>query len=100
MFDWLFGRRLRIRVTILGIVGDRVVRFDAPVSLRGPVTVGGALRAAGRSAQADLLGALAGGAYPSVLLNGERLDLPQGLVIPVTEGDHLTWLMPIAGGCL
>lgn len=100
MLERLFGARLSIHVTILGIVRDRVVRFDGSVAVRGPATVGGALVEAGRVAQADLVGALESGAHPSVLLNGERLDLPGGLATPVTEGDRLSWLMPIAGGCL
>jgi hypothetical protein len=99
MISRLFGPRLTIRVTILGLVGDRVVRWDGPVTLRGPAaTVRQALKAGGRAAGADLLGALDRGAEPSLLLDGRRLDLPADLTAPVVEGASLSWLMPMAGG--
>lgn len=98
MCSRLFGTRLTVHVLLLGLVGDRVVRWDGPVRLRAPATVREALRQAGRAAGADLLGALARGMQPALLLDGQRLELETGLDRPVAEGAKLAWLMPMAGG--
>lgn len=91
-------RPRRIRVTVLGMVGDRVVRADETLTLRGALTVQGALQAAGRRTGVDLVGVLQAGAEPTLMLNGERLTLPDDLVRPVPDGAHVSWLMPMAGG--
>lgn len=97
MISWLFGRRITVHGTVLGVVGDRMVRWDGAVRLRTPATVEDALRALGKAAGADLLGALALG-QPAVLLNGRGLTLPDDLAAPLGPGDTLSWLMPLAGG--
>ncbi len=94
----LFGPRLRVRVTILGVVDHFMVRWEGEVRLHSPATVRDALRAAGRAARADVLGAMSRGAQPSLLLNGQRLAVPDGLDTPVSEGAQIAWLMPMAGG--
>jgi hypothetical protein len=98
MFSRLFGPRVTVRVTILGMVGDRMVRWDGPVTVREPATVELVLRAAGRAAGADLAGALAGGMQPALLLDGQRLELPADLAARVAPGARVSWLMPMAGG--
>ncbi|HEY3369010.1 MAG TPA: hypothetical protein VGK74_28460 [Symbiobacteriaceae bacterium] len=98
MIERWFGPRLVVAITILGTVGERVVRFNGEVRLRGPADVGRALKAAGAAAGVDLLQALADGAQPALLLDGRRLSLPEELAAPVAQGSRLSWLMPMAGG--
>lgn len=98
MISRLFGPRLTIQVTILGQVGNRLVRWEGPVRLRGPADVRNALRAAGDAARIDLLGALGAGMEPTLLLDGRRLELPLALAAPVAGGAKLAWLTPMSGG--
>lgn len=98
MLDRLFPQTITVQVTVLGVVGRHMVRHSGPVRVRKPATVAAALTAAGRAAGVDLLAALELGDQPAVLLNGLRLDLPDGLKEPVADGAKLSWLMPMAGG--
>jgi len=92
---WLGLDRPRVQVTILGVVGGRMIQYTGEVRA---ATVEAALRAAGRAARVDLLGALAAGHQPALLLNGERLDLPEALTRQTENAATLSWLMPMAGG--
>lgn len=92
---WLGLDRPTVHVTILGVVGGRMVQYTGEVRA---ATVEAALRVAGRAAGVDLLGALAQGDQPAVMLNGDRLDLPTGLTRPLEDDAKLSWLMPMAGG--
>jgi len=38
------------------------------------------------------------GLTPTVLLNGDRLDLPEGFNQVLTDGDEVTVLLPMMGG--
>jgi len=38
------------------------------------------------------------GLTPTVLLNGDRLDLPEGFNHVLTDGDEVTVLLPMMGG--
>ncbi|HYF78132.1 MAG TPA: hypothetical protein VD973_13410 [Symbiobacteriaceae bacterium] len=98
MLKALFGPKVTVKVRILGLVGDRMVHFDGQICLRGTPDVHQVLRAAGRAAGVDLLAALDAGAEPSIMLSGERLDLPADLTRPVPDGAQIAWLMPMAGG--
>lgn len=98
MLRAIFGASVTVSVRILGLVGDRMVHFDGQVRLRGTPDVTAVLKTAGRAAGVDLLAALAAGAEPTIMLNGERLDLPAGLTRPVPHGSQIAWLMPLAGG--
>ncbi len=98
MLDRLFGPRIRLSVSILGVVGNRMIQWRGQVRLRKGATVRDGLRAAGRSAGVDLLGALGEGVEPSILLDGTRLALPEELSRCVDDEMTLTWLMPMAGG--
>jgi len=75
-----------------------MVHWTGAVHLRGRSDVHAALRAAGRAAGVDLLGTLAAGAEPVVLLDGLRMSLPADLARPVVDGDRLSWLQPMVGG--
>jgi hypothetical protein len=98
MLSRLFARRATITVQVLGQVGRHMVRWTGPVRVSTPADVKAVLHAAGRAAGADLLGALAAGMQPALLLDGRRLDLPADLTAPVADGSRLSWLMPMAGG--
>ncbi|HYG60026.1 MAG TPA: hypothetical protein VD902_18320 [Symbiobacteriaceae bacterium] len=95
---WLGLDRPTVSVTITGVVGGRMVRWEGKVRTGPGADVAAALAAAGKAADIDLLGALAGGAQPAVLLDGRRLELPQDLHTTVETGARLSWLMPMAGG--
>lgn len=98
MIRRLFGRRVTLQVTVAGLVGQHMVHWNGAVHLRGRPDVRAALRAAGREAGVDLLGVLAEGGEPVVLLDGLRIDLPADLVRPVADGVRLSWLQPMVGG--
>lgn len=99
MLSRLFARRrLTVSVQVLGLVGPHMVRWSGHVAVAAPADVRAVLRAAGKAAGADLLGALAGGMQPAVLLDGRRLSLPQELATTVDDGARLSWLLPMAGG--
>lgn len=98
MLEALFGPRVTVGVRVLGLVGDRMVHFDGQVRLRGAPDLHAVLKAAGRTAGVDLIAALAAGAEPAIMLNGERLDLPADMARPVSHGSQIAWLMPMAGG--
>ncbi len=42
--------------------------------------------------------ALAQRTEPTVLINGNRVELPEGLLHPLREGDVVTVVAPVAGG--
>lgn len=98
MISGMFGPRLTVQVTVAGLVGERMVHWNGAVRLRGRPDVRAALRAAGRQADVNLLGVLAAGGEPVVLLDGLRLNLPADLVRPVADGTRLSWLQPMVGG--
>ncbi|MDF2629987.1 MAG: hypothetical protein K0R39_3818 [Symbiobacteriaceae bacterium] len=98
MLERLLGPRVTVAVRVIGVVGDRVVHWAGQVHLRGTPDLLRVLRAAGKEAGADLIGAIAAGAQPAILLSGERLDLPADLARPIRHGAQITWLMPMAGG--
>lgn len=98
MISRLFRPHGRVVVMVLGTVGDRLVRYNGTVRLPLPADVGTALGEAGKAAGVDLLGELERGAEPLLLLEGIRLNLPDGLAAPVQDGSSLSWLMPMAGG--
>ncbi|HWI64009.1 MAG TPA: hypothetical protein VNT75_19405 [Symbiobacteriaceae bacterium] len=98
MLSRLFGRRVTVSVRVLGQVGDRLVRWEGRVSLKAPASLAGVLRATARLAGVDLQAALAAGAQPALLLDGRRIDLPDGLTADVADGATISWLMPMAGG--
>ncbi|HWI52336.1 MAG TPA: hypothetical protein VNT01_09395 [Symbiobacteriaceae bacterium] len=98
MLSRLFGPRITVAVRVLGLVGGRMVQWEGPVRLKGPADLRTVLAAAGRGAGVDLLGALAAGAQPALLIDGCRQDLPVGLAATVPDGARVTWLLPMAGG--
>ncbi|MFZ5814764.1 MAG: hypothetical protein ACOY93_05625 [Bacillota bacterium] len=98
MFSALFGRRITVAVRIIGVVGDRVVRWEGRVRIAVGSDLRTALRAAGRAAGVDLLKAMAEGPEPTILLEGVRVELPEGLSRNVDADSSIAWLMPMAGG--
>jgi molybdopterin converting factor small subunit len=98
MIDRLFGPRITVAVSILGVVGGRMVRWRGTVHLRGRTDVRRVLRAAGSLAGVDLAGEAGLEPGPNLLLNGRRLELPGELSAPVADGAQLAWLTPMAGG--
>lgn len=75
-----------------------MVRWEGRVRLPAGADLRTALSAAGRAARADLLGALANGAQPSILVDGNRVELPEDLSRIVDADSSISWLMPMAGG--
>lgn len=98
MFDRIFRPRIAVQVVVMGMVDRHLVRFQGVVKVAVPATVGDGLKAAGRAAGVDLLGAISKGDQPVILLDGFRLDLPDGLTTPLKDGASLSWLLPMAGG--
>lgn len=98
MIERLFGPRVQVTVSVTGYIEGKRVRWSGAVRLRAPATVAQALRAAGRAAGVDLAGALDRGEQPIVLLDGMRLEMPEGLGQPLSEGMSLNWLQPMVGG--
>ncbi|MFZ5826360.1 MAG: hypothetical protein ACOY94_18865 [Bacillota bacterium] len=98
MLSWLFGPRITVQVRVLGVVGAHVVRWEGQVRLPAGSDLRTALAHAGRAARVDLAGALDEGADPTILVNGDRVQLPEGLSKVVDADSAITWLMPLAGG--
>jgi len=95
----MFWRRRQVRVVIRGMVGRTLVRWQGTLSVPDGATLAEVLRRAGRACGADLAHD-ARHRNPVLMLNGDRLDLPEALDQPVPAGAELVWLMPLTGGLL
>jgi molybdopterin converting factor small subunit len=91
--------RIRVRVLVRGRIGAGWEDVDRTLSLPAGSTLGQLLEEAERRG-IDLRGALERSPHlrHTLMLNGERCPLDEGLARPLADGDELYLLAPIAGG--
>lgn len=91
-----------VRASIAGVFGE------APIVARGVVELGEhatlhlflkrADKALGFKAPGYFRQALRQRVAPTILINGNRVALPEGLTHPLGDGDEVTVVAPVAGG--
>lgn len=94
---WPWSRRLRVRVLVRGVVGRQLIRWEGTVTLPAGATLGDVLRRAGPACGADLRAAVQR-QNPVLMVDGDRVEVPEGLGRAVADGAEVTWLMPMGGG--
>ncbi|MEW6261691.1 MAG: hypothetical protein AB1641_01310 [Thermodesulfobacteriota bacterium] len=93
---------MKVKARIAGVFGQETVMAEGMVQLQEGATVrklfDRADEALALKKSRPFRQSLKRGLAPTVLLNGDRLDLPAGLKQVLREGDEISVLMPMLGG--
>ena len=93
---------IRVRAVFGGVAEGRPITVEGQVELPDGATVKKFFKKADERLgckKEKYFRRVPSGKLPvSVLLNGNRLDLPQGLKTRLQDGDEITVIMPLAGG--
>ena len=91
-----------VRARIAGIIEGDPVNAEGEIEMKDGATVKKFLKQAdgkmGFKKPKYFRLSLKQGIAPTMLLNGDRLDMREGLKTILTEGDEVTVLLPMAGG--
>jgi len=92
---------MKIRARIAGIIKGTPVHTEQDIELKEGSTVKtffkNADKAVGFKTRYFQL-SLKQGVAPTILLNGDRLDLPEGYSRQLVEGDEVSVIVPMSGG--
>ena len=92
---------MKVRARVAAVIDDTPVMHEGEVDLPDRADVKKLIKKAdkalGLSAR-PFRRAFKLGYQPTVLLNGDRLDLPAGLKHRLFDGDEITILTPLTGG--
>lgn len=96
------GTMITVRIRILGPVNGRSVNTSGTVQLKEGETVKNlfsrADAALGLRRERPFKKALKQGIRPVVLLNGDRLEIPEEGGKPLADGDEVNVILTVAGG--
>jgi len=91
-----------IKIHVAGIFDDKPVFVEGEIELKDDALLRDlfkkADKALGFKDRKYLRQVLSMAVPPTVLLNGDRLDLPEGFGHGLKDGDEVSLLSPIAGG--
>ncbi len=94
--------KIIVQARIAGMFASESVVQEGPVELKSGATVKTffqkADKALGFNKSKHFRLSLKQGRPPTVLINGDRLDLPEGFTRKLSPGDEITVLTPLAGG--
>ena len=99
IFDRLRGESLRVHIIIRGRIGDAWRDIDTYLRVPRGTTLSELVDAA-EGARIPLRESLASSPHlaDTMMLNGERCPLSDNRARPITDGDELYLLAPLAGG--
>ena len=93
---------MKIRARIAGIIEGNPVHSEQDIELKDGVTVKtffkNADKAMGFKKPKYFKLSVKQGVAPTILLNGDRLDLPEGYKRQLAEGDEISVIVPMSGG--
>ena len=96
------GARITVRVRIVGPVGSQSINTSGTVQLKAGDTVKRLFNLAdaalGLKGQKPFKQALRQGIRPVVLLNGDRLEIPEEAGRCLSDGDEVSVILTVAGG--
>jgi len=101
LFTKKTASHIRVALNIRAFVEGRMARVSLDAQAEDGDTIKDLLTRLGREGSVDVSVAraiLKGGAGFTVLRNGERLAMPEACTTPLTDGDELSILTPMAGG--
>jgi molybdopterin converting factor small subunit len=95
----LFGKKIRVHVLVKGRIGEGWQDVDRTFALPEGATLEALLDTAER-AGVELRKAIASSPHlaHTLMLNGERCPVGDNLARPLTDGDQIYLLAPLAGG--
>ena len=92
---------MKIYVQIAGLIEGDSVHGEKEVELKKGSTIRDVLKIGDKQFKFKkkyfkLL--LKQGRLPTILINGDRVDLPEGYSMPLNDGEKLSVLLPMSGG--
>ncbi len=95
-------QKMIIRVRIAGIIDCIPVHAEGDVKLKDGATLKKFFKEAdkqmGFKKEKYFKKILKQGVEPTILLNGDRIDLPEGFKQILSDGDDMSVVLPMAGG--
>ncbi|MCK4788482.1 MAG: MoaD/ThiS family protein [Desulfobacteraceae bacterium] len=96
------GVRITVRARIVGHIDGRSVHASGEVELKAGITIREFFKRAdasmGLKKQKPFKRAFKQGVRPMVLLNGDRIELPEEETHALKDGDEVTVILALAGG--
>ena len=93
---------MKIRARIAGIIKGNPVHAEQDIELKDGSTVKSffkyADKAIGFKNPKYFKLSLKQGVMPTILINGDRLDLPEGYARQLADGDEVSVIIPMSGG--
>lgn len=92
---------MKVNVQIAGLIDGDTVHGEKDIELKEGTTVDELIKRADKDFKFKkqyfkLL--LKQGRLPTILLNGDRLDLPEGYSTALKDGDKISVILPMSGG--
>lgn len=92
---------MKVNVQIAGLIDGDTVHGEKDIELKEGTTVDELIKRADKDFKFKkqyfkLL--LKQGRLPTILINGDRLDLPEGYSTVLKEGDKVSVILPMSGG--
>lgn len=92
---------MKVNVQIAGLIDGDTVHGEKDIELKEGTTVDELIKRADKDFKFKkqyfkLL--LKQGRLPTILINGDRLDLPEGYATVLKEGDKVSVILPMSGG--
>jgi molybdopterin converting factor small subunit len=92
---------MKVNVQIAGLIDGDTVHGERDIELKEGSTVDELIKRADKDFKFKkqyfkLL--LKQGRLPTILINGDRLDLPEGYSMVLKEGDKVSVILPMSGG--
>jgi hypothetical protein len=96
------SKKIKVRARIAGIIQGNPVNAEQDIEIKEGATVKFFFKHAdkemGFKKPEYFRLSLKQGISPTVLLNGDRLDLPEGFDRRLVEGDEVSVILPMSGG--
>lgn len=89
---------MRVRLSVRGFFGQRFLERELSLELKTGASLADLLAEAARRTRDRVFSELPLLSGPSLLRNGERVPLPEGLESLLDDGDEVAILAPLAGG--
>ncbi len=91
---------MKIDVQIAGLIQGESVHGEKEIELKDGSTVKDLFKKGDKlfGYKKKYFKKMLGGRTPTILINGDRLDLPEGFKRKLKDGEKISLLLPMAGG--
>lgn len=90
---------MNVIIRVAGLIGSLAINEEMSVELKDDSTLEDLFKKADKGLSEKFFKAMKKmGKFPTVLIDGDRIDLPEGYTHKLKDGDEVSVLTPIAGG--